>query len=301
MSITTQTQTGIGRLFYTITQTQTGSSYIVNLILPNEIKNFRTTTYYNIAPCQSSSFDNFNHELIFGFKYSSYFANMDSNPLLAHIMETATLDVSYIDAGAKNYIFSAKCNVLGFIHKYKFNVYVDGQPYLNFTSSSPFVNFKVCNVTNVEEIGIIARGYLDDGTNLIFPTYGTFTFVNKEQYGMSDIINTTSQYQLSMSDIINTTLQYQSGMVNILNLSSQEQFGEADILNITPQEQFGVADILNITPQEQFGIADISFIPGQYQLGRADVLNTTPQEQFGEADILNIIPQEQSGMSNITV
>jgi len=277
------TQIGIATIAVnTTTRTQNGMSCILDIVSPNQIESFMSTAYYGIAPCQSSSFDNFNHEFEFGFKYSSYFAHMDSAALLAHIMTTATLDVIYFDNGEGNYRFAAKCNVLGFIHKYKFDVYIAAQRYLTFTSSSPFVNFKIPYALNLNEIGIIATVYLDDDTSEMLPIYGNTSFQNQIQYGMADILKTTTQTQLGNSFVVFTPQQTQLGM--------------ADIAETTTQIQSGISFIVHA--QYQVGMSNI--FGTQTQLGIADIAEITTQTQSGMSDIEKTITQTQSGMSDIT-
>ena len=168
--------------------------------------------------------------MIYGFKYNSYSAEMDSDDLLDYIMTTATLDVIYFNDGVGNYRFAAKCNVLGFIHKYKFDVYIAGQRYVSFTSSSPFVNFKIPYALNLYEVGLGATVYLDDGTNAIFPFYGNISFRNQTQYGMADILKTTIQTQDGISKIVFTTTQTQAGISKIVFTTTQTQAGISDIL-----------------------------------------------------------------------
>jgi len=238
--ITRKTQSGIGNISKETTKTQTGTSYIYIFVPPNELTTFQSNAYYGIGPCQSSSFDNFNYEFEFGFKYSSYFADMNSNALLSNILNTATLDVVYFNDEVGNYRFAAKCNVLGFINKYKFEVYIAGQPYLNFTSSSPFVNFKIPYAMNLYEVGLIATIYLDDGTNAILPFYGNFSFTNKTQSGMADIFKTTTQTQIGTADIFKTTTQTQTGITNIATIRTQ--IGISTIATV--QTQIGISNII---------------------------------------------------------
>jgi hypothetical protein len=226
---TTKTQTGNSDIKKTTTRIQNGISYIFDIVPPNEIKKFQPTAYYGIAPCQSSSFDNFNHEFEFGYKYGSYFANMDSNLLLAKIMETATLDVVYFDDGVGNYRFSAKAEILGFVDKYKFDVYIGGRLYLTFTSSSPFVNFKIPYALNLDEVGIVATVYLEDGTSEMFPVYGKTSFINQVQYGMADILNTTIRSQSGISYVVYTPQKTQVGIANIIKPIIQNQIGISNI------------------------------------------------------------------------
>jgi hypothetical protein len=285
-STTIVTQIGIATIAVnTTTRTQNGMSCILDIVSPNQIESFMSTAYYGIAPCQSSSFDNFNHEFEFGFKYSSYFAHMDSAALLAHIMTTATLDVIYFDNGEGNYRFAAKCNVLGFIHKYKFDVYIAAQRYLTFTSSSPFVNFKIPYALNLNEIGIIATVYLDDDTSEMLPIYGNTSFQNQIQYGMADILKTTTQTQLGNSFVVYTRIQTQIGISNIIEPIIQTQLGMGDIAGITTQTQPGMSNIFGT--QTQSGIADIE--------------KTILRTQSGMGDLEKITIRTQSGMSDITV
>jgi hypothetical protein len=281
--ITRKTQSGIGNISKETTKTQTGTSYIYIFVPPNELTTFQSNAYYGIGPCQSSSFDNFNYEFEFGFKYSSYFAHMDSAALLAHIMTTATLDVIYFDNGEGNYRFAAKCNVLGFIHKYKFDVYIAAQRYLTFTSSSPFVNFKIPYALNLNEIGIIATVYLDDGTSEMFPIYGNISFRNQPQYGMADILKTITRTQLGNSFVVFTPQQTQLGM--------------ADIAETTTQIQSGISFIVHA--QYQVGMSNI--FGTQTQSGIADIEKTILRTQSGMGDLEKITIRTQSGMSDITV